>query len=273
MKKTAILMVAMALGMAASAQMTYRVVYVPGPGERQAGISLMPAFVPQHLNVEGTWTDAVSGNPVSQVAGQRLSNLVSFGVGAFYGYETVGHDFGWGNYTSLFYSVTPFSGTVTLSPNGTPEEHRLSFIAQHVRLQVNPFLSYRISDRFSVSAGLGLNLAPRIPSKVKMDGQALEKSDSGNEESLVLSILGGLALDVNAGVKYWFSDDMFVGLRMQYTVLNVVDLLSRDSDEDADELLREVNGAVSLDLDNQTARTTLLQRNSFQAVFSLGFVW
>ncbi len=263
----------MALGMAASAQMTYRVVYVPGPGERQAGFSVMPAFVPQHLNVEGTWVDAVSGDRMSQDAEQRLSNLVSVGVGAFYGYETVGHDFGWGNYTSLYYSVTPFSGTVTLSPNGTPEEHQLSFLAQHVRLQVNPFLSYRISDRFSVSAGLGINLAPRLSSKVKMDGQALEKSNSGDEESLVLNILSGLALDANAGMKYWFSDDMFVGLRLQYAFLNVIDLLSRDNSEDADELLQEVNGVVSLDLDNQTARTTLLPRNSFQAVFSFGFAW
>lgn len=268
MKKTFIVLALLTLSVVAGAQTTYRIVYIPGTGEHQFGFNVVPSFVfgGQHLGVS---VKDVGANDFKDADGM-LTNALGVGAGIFYGYETVGNTVDWGNYTALYYGVIPFSGNVTFNRNGVSGAHNVSYMAQQIQLQFNPFLSYRINDQFSVSAGIGLDICPWLPSKVKVDGEALQpKEDS---DVTIFKALLNSHLDANVGAKYWFSDELYVGLRVQYAFLNVLDLLG-NTDEDTDELLSTVNGAVGIDLNNGTGTSTILPLNNIQAVLSVGFVW
>ena len=268
MKKALIIFALAAISVAASAQTYYRVVYIPGPGEHQFGFNLAPSFAmgAQHLGVSVTDLGSTSANDADGL----LTNMLGVGAGIFYGYETVGNTLNWGNYTALYYGINPFSGEVTFA-NGT--KHKVDYFAHQVQLQFNPFLSYSINDQLSVSGGLGLNICPWLPSKVKLDGQTLEVSEDA-DVSILKSILNSY-LDVNAGVKYWFSDELYVGLRLQYDFFNVMNLLENagELDEDSSDILDVANGAVSIDMNKGTASTMILPKNTIHAIFSVGFVW
>lgn len=270
MKKSFIILAFMAFCAMANAQTTYRVVYIPGTGEHQFGFTLSPSFVMggQHLGV----SVLNEGSSSSYTADGRLTNMLGAGVGVFYGYETVGNTIDWGNYTALSYSVIPFSGEVTYFTNGVAGTHKVSYLAQQVQLQFNPFLAYRINDQFSVSAGVGLDICPWLPSKVNVDGEALEKGSEEADVSILKALLNSY-LDANVGFKYWFSDELYVGLRVQYGFFNVLNLLDDTDKEDVSEILDEVNGVVSIDQNNGTGSFTILPKNPIQAVFSVGFVW
>lgn len=262
MKKAFILLSFMALCAAAGAQTTYRVVYIPGVGEHQFGFSLAPTYNPQHLGV--TFESASFASSID--AEGFVTNMIGVNAGLFYGYETVGNTIDWGNYTSLFYGLTPFSGTVSLNT----QDYKINYLSHRIMLHFNPFLAYRINDQFSVSAGLGLSLAPEFASSLTLNGQRLA-SDADAEASLFSQILS-IYIDGNAGVKYWFSDEMFVGLRVQYAFANVINLLGK-MDEESAEVLSQANGAISIDLDKNTWRSTILPRNPIYAVLSIGYVW
>ena len=177
MKKTLIVLTLILLGAMASAQMTYRVVYIPGDGEHQFGFNLAPSYASQHLGVAADGFDAATNTSYSYDVDGLMTNIIGISAGLFYGYETVDRTINWGGYTSLAYGINPFSGEVTLTHNGVAEKHEVSLLSQQVMLHFNPFLSYRINDQFSVNAGLGLCVAPILPSKVKVDGQAMQKSN------------------------------------------------------------------------------------------------
>lgn len=253
------------------AQTTYHVVYIPGDGERQFGFSLAPSFCNQHLNLFASNVDA-AGNSFNYDINGSVNNLIGFNAGMFYGYETQwGRFIEWGNYTSLFYSITPFSSDVTFTHNGVTENHKIKYNAQQVILHINPFLSHRINEQFSVSLGLGASIAPRLTSKVSVDGQQL-KEERNMETSLLQNLLN-VSFDVNAGVKYWFTDEWHVGLRMQYNFASLVSIFSKEDSESIDEALSTANGKLKMKLDKETAETLIFTKNSVQAVFSIGYTW
>lgn len=270
MKKQLVLVALMAVCALANAQMTYRVIYIPGDGEHQFGVNFAPSFASQHLAVNANGIDAATGNAFSYDVDGMVSNMVGVSLGMFYGYETVDRTINWGNYTSLAYGVNPFAGEVTLTHNNVSENHKVNLLLQQVKLHINPFLSYRINDLFSLSAGIGIYISPILPSKVKVDGQAMEKP-ADFESSLLMSLLNS-GLDANAGVKYWFSDEMYVGLRIQYAFANLLNIFG-SLDEEDEEVLKQANGSVAFNLDESTGRYTILPKNPIQAVFSVGYVW
>lgn len=270
MKKTLVLVTLMAICTLANAQMSYRVIYIPGDGEHQFGVNFAPSFASQHLAVNANGIDAATGNAFSYDVDGMATNMMGVSLGLFYGYETVDNTLNWGNYTSLAYGVNPFAGEVTLTHNGVSENHKVNLLLQQVTLHFNPFLAYRINDQFSVSAGLGIFVSPLLSSKVRVDGAALEKS-SDMETSILMSLLNS-GFDANAGVKYWFSDELYVGLRIQYAFARLLNIFGKDDSDDMD-VLEKVNGNITFNLDEGTGRYTVLPRNPIQAVFSVGFVW
>ncbi len=188
----------------------------------------------------------------------------------FYGYETVNRTINWGNYVSFAYSANPFSSEVTLTHNGVAEKHDVDVVVQQAKLRFNPFLSYRINDQLSVSAGIGLTFSPIQFGKVKLDGQALEKPDDA--ELTILSALLNSYFDANAGVKYWFSDEFFVGLGVRYSFANTLDIFGSLSG-DEEELLENTNGAVNINMSEGTGRFTVLPKHPIHAVLTVGFAW
>ena len=268
MKKSIIIFTLLALCTMVSAQ-TYHVVYIPGDGERQFGFNLAPTFCAQHLNVYATNVDAADKSFNYTVDG-TVNNLVGFNAGIFYGYETTwGNFIEWGNYTSLFYSINPFVGDVTFTHDGISETHKINHNVQHVILHVNPFISHRINEEFSVSLGLGASLAPRLSAKTKVDGQVF--TEEKDFESSILQNFFNISFDANASVKYWFSDEWYVGLRMQYNFANLASIFSKI--DESDDVWDVANGKLKLNLDKKTVKPVLLGKNSIQAVFAIGYCW
>lgn len=268
MKKSIIIFTLLALCTMVSAQ-TYHVVYIPGDGERQFGFNLAPTFCAQHLNVYATNVDAADKSFNYTVDG-TVNNLVGFNAGIFYGYETTwGNFIEWGNYTSLFYSINPFVGDVTFTHDGISETHKINHNVQHVILHVNPFISHRINEEFSVSLGLGVSLAPRLSAKTKVDGQVF--TEEKDFESSILQNFFNISFDANASVKYWFSDEWYVGLRMQYNFANLASIFSKI--DESDDVWDVANGNLKLNLDKKTVKPVLLGKNSIQAVFAIGYCW
>lgn len=262
MRKTFILLSLLAVCTMASAQMTTRIVYVPGDGERQFGFNLIPSFSNQHLNpivpnydVDGT-----------------VNNLLGICAGIFSGYETDhGNFIEWGRYFSLYYCINPFVSKVTLTnkEDGLSEKHKVSHLDQRVTLHFNPFLSHRFNDQFSASLGLGLSFSPRLPGITSLDGERLAVAKDA--ESSILQYILNIGFDVNAGVKYWLSDEWFAGLRLQYYFGNVFTFLSKE--KNVDNALKDVNGSLTLDLDKGTAKSMIIDKPSFQTVLSIGYCW
>ena len=239
-------------------------------GERQFGVSLSPSYSPQYFGVT-----ALDASPDGNDVNGTLSNNYGFCAGLFYGFETRhNRTIEFGNYLSVYYGINPFKGTVNIAHNGKTEPHTVQFNAQRVLFHANPFLSHTINDRLSVSAGLGITMSPQIRSNVMVDGIAME-SHTGSEMDIEMLLLGFLNFhfDVNAGLKYWFSDEWFCGLRMQYCFysVSILSLVDSDNNVDFDKL---PNGVMELDLDRGTALANyLLPKSTAQAVVSVGYVW
>lgn len=268
MKKIIILTSLLAAFAMANAQTTYHVVYIPGDGERQFGFSLAPSFCGQHLNVNTQYGSVYTGT--SYTSENTVNNYVGFNAGLFYGYETVwGNFIEWGNYTSLYYGVNPFSGNVDISHNGTIEQHDVQYTMQRVTLHVNPFISHRFNDQFSISAGIGISLSPILPSKIKFDGQVLERNQE-IDEFLFMNILN-FNFDANLGVKYWMTDEWYVGLRVEYAFANLLDIFGKD--KETDDILADCNGSITIYMDDNTAKSTILGKRYVQTVFSIGYTW
>lgn len=274
MKKLFVFMALAAILQCAQAQRYTHIVYIPADGEHHFGFSVAPSFGRQTfgVGVEGAGTGTLSGQ--SDMWGSMTSDM-GVGAGLFYGYETRhGRTLEWGNYTSLYYNVTPFGGTVAYGPGTEQTEHRLSYLAQRVVLHVNPFLAYVINDEWSVSAGVGLSVGPQLKSRVRVDGTPMAPDESSGMDffNMVMGFLN-LNVDANAGVKYWFGDDVFVGMRLQYTFFSLSSLALFDEEGDID-LEKFPNGVVALNPAKGTATARYFQpKNAFQAVVSVGYVW
>ncbi len=267
MKKLFLLLVMAAMLPSAFGQ--FRIIYVPGDGEHQFGISLSPTYSSQLFGVGAT-----AGGADLETSGQ-LTNSIGVGAGLFYGYETRhNRTIEFGNYLSVYYTVNPFSGTVDVMRDGQRETHTVQYNAQRIVFHFNPFLSYMINEQLSVSAGLGASLGPQLLGRAKVDGSLVERPKNSDESvaSLILSLFN-IPFDVNAGVKYWFSDELFCGLRVQYCfyTLSMLSLFDEGSNLD---LNKFPNGAVGLDLTGGTAVANyVLPKSTVQAVVSLGYVW
>ena len=252
----------------------YRIIYIPGDGERQFGISLSPSFSTQNFGVAAS-AAGLDGQSIDLKVDGGISNHLGFNAGLFYGYETRhNRTLEFGNYASVYYSINPFSGTVYITRDGIAEPHQVQYTAQRILIHFNPFLSFMINDQFSVSAGIGVSFAPQLKNKVKLDGIALERP-KGNDANIESAILGlfNFHFDANAGVKYWFSDEWFCGLRLQYCFYTLGMLSLFDSDNSID-LSKYPNGIADLDLDHGTAVANyFLPKSTAQAVISLGYVW
>lgn len=275
MKRITLLILLAALLPAAHAQRYTHIIYIPGDGEHHFGINVAPTYSPQYfgINAEGIGTN---GRPVQLETTGSLTGNFGLNAGLFYGYETRhGRTLEWGNYSSLYYSITPFSGSISVARDGQTTNHTLRYMAQRVVLHLNPFLSYLIDDQWSVSAGLGLSIGPQLGSSVSVDGTPFKRDGSDTESNLVSLIMGfiNLNVDANAGVKYWFTDEVFLGLRLQYTFFSFssLSLFTDDQNVNLDEF---PNGVASINLDDRTSLASyFLPKSSFQTVLSVGYVW
>lgn len=256
------------------ARAQYRIVYQPGDGEHHFGLSLSPSYSTQNFGVTASAAGS-DGKPVDLDVNGGISNNLGYNAGLFYGYETRhNRTIEFGNYFSVYYSVNPFVGTVTIEHNGQPESHEVQYNAQRILLHFNPFLSYMINDRFSVSAGIGVSFAPQFKSRIKMDGIALDrpKDNDTDVESTIMGLFN-FHIDANAGMKYWFNDEWFCGLRLQYCFYTLSMLSLFDNGGQTD-LNKFPNGIVKLNLDKATAAANyFLPKSTAQAVISVGYVW
>ena len=275
MKKAFIILSMMAVCAIAGAQSGFRYVYIPGAGERQFGFSLSPTYCAQHIVVKAEGFNSALNKTVSYDVDGMVNNHLGYSAGLFYGYETThGRALEWGNYASLYYGLNPFHGTVTINRNGVPEEHKISYTTQYIKLHVMPFLTYNINEEFSVSAGLGFSIAPTLSNKLKLDRQAVENISDQTENNLTMSILG-FNFDANVGMKYWLTDEWFIGARVQYSFLNLLNILGREENNSdfTNDALKEYNGAAKINLDNGTGNCLLYPKNYIQTVFSIGYTW
>ena len=252
----------------------YRIIYIPGDGERQFGLNISPSYSAQQFGV-GASAVGPDGKILSLDVEGTINNNIGFSAGIFYGYETRhNRTLEFGNYASVYYSINPFSGTLNITRDGKAETHTVSYTAQRILLHFTPFLSYMINEQFSVSTGIGVSFAPQLKSKVRVDGKPAEEpaEESGAMESLLLGLFN-FHFDANAGVKYWFSDEWYCGLRMQYCFYTLSMLSLFDSDNSID-LNHYPNGVVNLDMDEGTAAARyFLPKSTLQAVLSIGYVW
>ena len=250
------------------------IVYLPGAGERQFGVSLSPSYSPQYFDVSASAVGPDGMSHDLDVKG-TISNNYGFNAGLFYGFETRhNRTIEFGGYLSAYYGINPFSGSVNIARDGETETHSVQYNAQRILLHYNPFFSFMINDRFSVSAGLGITMSPQIRSKVNVDGIVTEShTDSEGDIEMLLLGLFNFHFDVNAGVKYWFNEEWFCGLRLQYCFysFSMLSLFGRSSDIDLSEY---PSGIVDLDLDRGTALASyILPKSTAEAVISVGYVW
>lgn len=272
MKKNLILSVLLVIGAMANAQTMYQVIYIPGVGEHQFGLSVAPTFGAQQVGV--TTRNFDSYDEGSYPVEDMLTNGLGVNAGIFYGYETLhGRTLEQGNYLSLLYSTNPFNGDVTLTRNRIPETHNFKYLAQRVLVHSTSFLTYRISDEISVSGGIGLGFGLSLPGQLKVDGEAIERQKSSDPLGLPLfSSLRNMefTFDINAGMKYWLTDEFFLGARLQYCFYT----LNVEKVADDDKSKWDYNGVISFDPDNHTATCNYYYPKSLvQLVLSVGLAW
>ena len=214
---------------------------------------------------------------ISRTADSMVRNNLGYQVGFFWGHETQ-HD--WflelGHYFEAYYSVNPFHSKVAFILNGTEENVDISYLLQRVMVHAMGFLTHRINDEFSVSAGLGLYVAPSFNSKLKLNGVEQTIVDRDKGETLIGNILTSFGVDLNVGMKYWFSDTWFAGARLQYNITSVglLKLFGKLELEDDVNFHTLPIGSVLYDVESGTARhSAFVPRNNMQLVFSIGHTW
>ena len=206
-----------------------------------------------------------------------VRNNLGYQGGFFQGHETQHGGFlEWGHYFEAYYSVNPFHSKVAFTLNGQEQNVDVSYLLQRVMVHGMGFLSHRINDEFSVSLGMGLYVAPSFNTKLKVNGveQTIANRDEG--ETLIENILTSFGVDLNVGMKYWFSDTWFAGARLQYniTTLGLLKLFGKLELEEGENYHTLPIGSVLYDVESGTARhSALLPRNNMQIVFSIGHAW
>ena len=274
MKKNLTFFAFLAICTLASAQMRTVVIYIPGVGEHQFGLSVAPTYSNQQFSMTAKNTDSYEENYKTDGV---LTNNIGVNAGIFYGYETVhGNTFEQGNHTSILYCVNPFSGDISINHKGKNEQYKIDYLSQRVSLHSTSFLTYRISEQFTVSGGIGLGIGFTLSSDVKVDGQPQEKiqSDDPFGDSFFFSTMQ-FDFDLSVGFKYWLTDEWFFGTRLQYTfyTLNMEKVMNKMTDENKGNKW-DYNGNITFDPDNNKASCKYYYpRVPFQLVCSIGYTW
>ena len=275
MKKIILILLMVAAGWSAAAQ--FREVYVAGEGERQIGFNVGTSYGYHQWLAFRPQAPQGSAATISCSADSMVRNNLGYQVGFFHGHETQHGGFlEWGGYFEAYYSVNPFHSKVAFTLNGQEQNVDVSYLLQRVMVHGMGFLSHRINDEFSVSLGMGLYVAPSFNTKLKVNGveQTIANRDEG--ETLIENILTSFGVDLNAGMKYWFSDSWFAGARLQYniTTLGLLKLFGKLELEEGENYHTLPIGSVLYDVESGTARhSALLPRNNMQIVFSIGHAW
>ena len=264
-----------AAGWSAAAQ--FREVYVAGEGERQIGFNVGTSYGYHQWLAFRPQAPQGSAATISCSADSMVRNNLGYQVGFFQGHETQhGRFLEWGHYFEAYYSVNPFHSKVAFTLNGQEQNVDVSYLLQRVMVHGMFFLSHRINDEFSVSVGLGLYVAPSFNSKLKLNGVEQTIADRDKGETLIENILTSFGVDLNAGMKYWFSDSWFAGARLQYNItsLGLLKLFGKLELEEGEDYHTLPIGSVLYDVDSGTARhSALVPRNNMQIVFSIGHAW
>ncbi len=275
MKKIILILLMVAAGWSAAAQ--FREVYVAGEGERQIGFNVGTSYGYHQWLAFRPQAPQGSAATISCSADSMVRNNLGYQVGFFHGHETQHGGFlEWGGYFEAYYSVNPFHSKVAFTLNGQEQNVDVSYLLQRVMVHGMGFLSHRINDEFSVSLGMGLYVAPSFNTKLKVNGveQTIANRDEG--ETLIENILTSFGVDLNVGMKYWFSDTWFAGARLQYniTTLGLLKLFGKLELEEGENYHTLPIGSVLYDVESGTARhSALVPRNNMQIVFSIGHAW
>ena len=250
MKKQTILVIMLLMAGIANAQQI-RYIYHPGEGERQMGIVLGSTIGSQSMLVKVDDND------------QYINNLIGLSAGVFWGYETDhGTVIDFGNHASLLYTHLPFNGKLTYLDGTTPSTTRVAFNAQQARFYESPFLAYRATDQLILNAGIGGGINVGIPSQFKRDGVNMGK----NQYNILTQCY--FDFDANLGAKYYFTDDLFVGVRLQYVFysFDIRDLAESDMSKD-------LVGGISFVNEEGPNAIYLPTAKPFQMFFTFGYLW
>lgn len=250
MKQHIILFALMLVAGIANAQQI-RYIYHPGEGERQMGIVLGSTIGSQSMLVKVDDND------------QYINNLIGLSAGVFWGYETDhGTVIDFGNHASLLYTYLPFNGKLTYLDGTTPSTTRVAFNAQQARFYESPFLAYRATDQLILNAGIGGGINVGIPSQFKRDGVNMGK----NQYNILTQCY--FDFDANLGAKYYFTDDLFVGVRLQYIFysFDIRDLAESDMSKD-------LVGGISFVNEEGPNAIYLPTAKPFQMFFTFGYLW
>ncbi len=275
MKKIILILLMVAAGWSAAAQ--FRQVYVAGEGERQIGFNVGTSYGYHQWLEFRPQAPQGSAATISCSADSMVRNNLGYQVGFFHGHETQHGGFlEWGGYFEAYYSVNPFHSKVAFTLNGQEQNVDVSYLLQRVMVHGTGFLSHRINDEFSVSVGLGLYVAPSFNSKLKLNGVEQTIADRDKGETMIENILTSFGVDLNVGMKYWFSDTWFAGARLQYniTLPGLLKLFGKLELEEGENYHTLPIGSVLYDVESGTARNSaLVPRNYMQIVFSIGHAW
>ena len=275
MKKIILILTMVAAGWSAAAQ--FREVPVLREGERQIGFNVGTSYGYHQWLAFRPQAPEGSTATISRTADSMVRNNLGYQVGFFHGHETQHGGFlEWGGYFEAYYSVNPFHSKVAFTLNGQEQNVDVSYLLQRVMVHGMGFLSHRINDEFSVSLGMGLYVAPSFNTKLKVNGveQTIANRDEG--ETLIENILTSFGVDLNVGMKYWFSDTWFAGARLQYNItsLGLLKLFGKLELEEGVDYHTLPIGSVLYDVESGTARhSALVPRNNMQLVLSIGHAW
>ena len=275
MKKIILILLMVAAGWSAAAQ--FREVLLLREGERQIGFNVGTSYGYHQWLAFRPQAPGGSTATISRTADSMVRNNLGYQVGFFWGHETQhGRFLEWGHYFEAYYSVNPFHSKVAFTLNGQEQNVDVSYLLQRVMVHAMGFLTHRINDEFSVSAGLGLYVAPSFNSKLKLNGVEQTIVDRDKGETLIGNILTSFGVDLNVGMKYWFSDTWFAGARLQYNITSVglLKLFGKLELEDDVNFHTLPIGSVLYDVESGTARhSAFVPRNNMQLVFSIGHTW
>ena len=275
MKKIIFILLMVAAGWSAAAQ--FREVLLLREGERQIGLNVGTSYGYHQWLAFRPQAPEGSTATISRTADSMVRNNLGYQVGFFWGHETQhGRFLETGHYFEAYYSVNPFHSKVAFTLNGQEQNVDVSYLLQRVMVHAMGFLSHRINDEFSVSVGLGLYVAPSFNSKLKLNGVEQTIADRDKGETLLGNILTSFGVDLNAGMKYWFSDSWFAGARLQYNItsLGLLKLFGKLELEEGEDYHTLPIGSVLYDVDSGTARpSALVPRNNMQLVLSIGHTW
>ncbi len=275
MKKIILILLMVAAGWSAAAQ--FREVPLLREGERQIGLNVGTSYGYHQWLAFRPQAPQGSAATISCSADSMVRNNLGYQVGFFWGHETQ-HDrfLETGVYFEAYYSVNPFHSKVAFTLNGQEKNVDVSYLLQRVMVHGMGFLSHRINDEFSVSVGMGLYVAPSFNSKLKLNGVEQTIADRDKGEALLGNILSSFGVDLNAGMKYWFSDTWFAGAKLQYNItsLGLLKLFGKLELEEGEDYHTLPIGSVLYDVDSGTAQpSALVPRNNMQLVLSIGHTW